>query len=116
MVAMGMSAILQLIQRGASPKLDPIGYINNESSRIIKNVCPGCYKGYSVQGMGDVCNVFYVWELDGTLLAQGLYENNIEFIIPNSGTYELCVTAYIRNPKIQLLSVISKALNALPLK
>lgn len=84
---------------GASPKLDPIGYINNESSRIIKNVCPGCYKGYSVQGMGDVCNVFYVWELDGTLLAQGLYENNIEFIIPNSGTYELCVTAYIRNPK-----------------
>jgi len=84
---------------GAAPKLDPIGYINNEASKVIKNVCPGCYNFYSVQGMGDLCNVYYVWELDGQLLTEGVFKNGFEYLIKNIGTYELCVTAYIRNPK-----------------
>ena len=84
---------------GTRPKLDPIGYINNEASKIIKNVCAGCYKVYSIQNMGDLCNVFYVWELDGQLLTQGVYEHDIEYLFPSKGTYELCVTAYIRNPR-----------------
>ncbi|MFZ1255382.1 MAG: hypothetical protein WAR77_03475 [Saprospiraceae bacterium] len=86
---------------GAAPTLDPIGYINNEASRIITGVCAGCYKSFRIENLSDACNSYYVWELDGQTITEGVYQNEIEYRFPNNGEFQLCVTAYIRNPKNQ---------------
>lgn len=43
-----------------------------------------------------VCGAHYVWTLDSVVLASN--EKNITLDFPDSGSFQLCVTAYLGNP------------------
>ncbi|MBK9270415.1 MAG: T9SS type A sorting domain-containing protein [Saprospiraceae bacterium] len=62
----------------------------------LTKVCKGaCEVKYEVQDT-FLCGAHYVWTLDSVVLASN--EKNIVLDFPDSGSFRLCVTAYLGNP------------------
>jgi len=73
------------------PQLSPINLAPH-----LTRVCEGaCDIKYEVQDT-FLCGVNYVWTLDSVVLASK--EKSIILDFPDSGSFQLCVTAYIGNP------------------
>ncbi len=78
---------------GASPKLDPIGKINNDADQKIE-VCKGaCKQKFTVNAQKAGCESMYKWTLDG--VDQGVNSNTITLDFPDEGNFILCATALI---------------------
>jgi gliding motility-associated-like protein len=87
---------LNVTGNGSTPFLNPIGFINNDTDRVI-NICnENCNKTFFVNPQPGGCEPFYVWTLDGKDV--GLDTNEIGLNFPDTGTFTLCVTAYVGNP------------------
>jgi hypothetical protein len=83
---------------GGTPSLSPLGLINNEPTKIIGPICEGiCEYQFYVNGQPGNCIPFYVWTLNGQEV--GVNDNDIKLDFPDQGDFQLCVTAYIGNPK-----------------
>ncbi|MEO6189746.1 MAG: hypothetical protein ABIO44_04575, partial [Saprospiraceae bacterium] len=78
---------------GASPKLDPIGKINNDADGKIE-VCKGaCKKLFEVKAQKAGCESLYKWTLDA--VDQMVNSNKITLDFPDEGVFTLCATAII---------------------
>ena len=68
----------------------PLGYINNDSSRIIQPICSGvCGYEFYIHPVKNACNFKYLWTLDGDDLPWN--SNRIKLDLPNEGDFTLCV-------------------------
>ncbi len=84
---------------GGPPSLSPLGNINNVSSRIIQTCQGVCDYKFSVNPATGTClDVTYLWTLNGVDLNEDKNEITLDF--PDVGDFELCVSAYLGNPKI----------------
>lgn len=82
---------------GATPILQPLGYINNEPSGIIQPICKGeCNYKFKIEKPKGTCiPTNYEWYLDGNLV--GNNNNEIALDFPEEGDFVICVKAYIGN-------------------
>lgn len=68
----------------------PLGYINNDTGRIIQPICSGvCGYEFYISPVKNACNFKYLWTLDGDDLPWN--SNRIKLDLPNAGDFTLCV-------------------------
>jgi len=83
---------------GESPKLQPLGKINNEEDLII-DFCKGdCEKNFFINAQPMGCVAEYVWKLDGKEII-GKNQNSINLIFSDENDFQLCVKAIVGNIK-----------------
>lgn len=68
----------------------PLGYINNDTSKLIQPICSGvCGYEFYIHPIKNACNFKYQWTLDGDDLPWN--SNRIKLDLPNEGDFTLCV-------------------------
>lgn len=72
------------------PEPYPLGYINNDTSKLIQPICSGvCGYEFYIHPIKNACNFKYQWTLDGDDLPWN--SNRIKLDLPNEGDFTLCV-------------------------
>lgn len=81
---------------GGVATLSPLGFINNEPTRVIDACLGYCSYHFYVDEKNDDCHVRYLWTLDGSYINS---ERHTYLDLPKEGDFEICVTQELLSPK-----------------